>query len=66
MSDPGNWEDANRRDPVTYWKQGKAHCPTCGTVQIYMARVEVADLVCDCGTTCLPACGDEANMGRHA
>lgn len=59
MPDPSNAEASNRADPVTYWRIGRAHCPTCGTVKAYVARVDVSDLVCDCGTVCLPAHTEE-------
>lgn len=61
MSDePGEWEKANRSDPVTYWTQGRAYCPACHSVKVYVARVDVQDLQCDCGATCVPSSGDEA------
>ena len=55
-----NWDDATRRDPVTYWKLGRAYCPACLTVKVYVARVDVEDLKCLCGERCVPASGDEA------
>lgn len=59
--DPGEWEKANRADPVTYWRQGRAYCPVCLTVKVYVAAIDVNDLLCPCGARCLPACGDEAH-----
>lgn len=65
MENPSNTEAANRADPITYWKQGRAVCPNGHGKKAYVARVDVADLRCpDCGAVCHPAHEEEGSEGR--
>jgi uncharacterized protein (DUF983 family) len=47
-------EQMNSTTPTSdLWRQGRAHCPTCGITRQFVAHVDVSELRCGiCDTLC--------------